>query len=91
LLMNFEIDADDRISGMIIDRDYLRTAEPVTLTGTLSGTTFSASAAGNQYVVNGTFDKAAAPGSLQLNGTLRDNVKSRDVQLSGRMPGCRLN
>ena len=80
-----------RISGTIIDRDYLRTAEPVTLTGTLTGTTFTASASGNQYVVNGTFDKAAAPGSLQLNGTLRDNVKSRDVQLNGRLPGCRLN
>lgn len=91
LLMNFEIDAADRITGTIIDRDYLRTAEPVTLAGTLTGTTFSASAAGNQYVVNGTFDKAAAPGSLQLNGTLRDNVKNRDVQLSGRLPGCRLN
>jgi hypothetical protein len=41
--------------------------------------------------VNGTFDKAAAPGSLQLNGTLRDNVKNRDVQLDGHLPGCRLN
>ena len=91
LLMSFEIGTDDRITGTIIDRDYMRTAEPVTLTGTLAGTTFSASAAANQYVVNGTFDKAAAPGNLQLNGTLRDNVKSRDVQLSGRVPGCRLN
>lgn len=91
LLMNFEVDAADQITGTIIDRDYLRTAEPVALTGTLSGTTFSASAAGNQYVVNGTFDKNAAPSSLQLNGTLRDNVKSRDVQLNGRLPGCRLN
>jgi hypothetical protein len=89
--MSFEIDAGDRITGTLIDRDYLRTAEPVTLTGTLSGTAFAASAAANQYVVNGTFDKAAAPGNLQLNGTLRDNVKSRDVQLGGRVPGCRLN
>ena len=91
LLMNFEIDSADQITGMIIDRDFTGRAEPVTLTGTLSGTTVAASSAGNQYVVNGTFDKAAAPGSLQLNGTLRDNVKNRDVQLSGRLPGCRLN
>lgn len=91
LLMNFEVDADDQVTGTIIDRDYMGRAEPVTLTGTLSGTTFTAASSGNQYVVNGTFDKAAAPQSLQLNGTLRDNVKSRDVALAGRLPGCRLN
>jgi hypothetical protein len=91
LLMTFELDADDRVTGTIIDRDYLRTAEPVPLTGTLTGTALTASAAGNQYVLNGTFDKNAAPGSLQINGTLRDNVKNRDVQLNGRLPGCRLN
>ena len=91
LLMSFEVDANDQVSGTIIDRDYNRTAEPVSLTGTLSGTTLTASSSGNQYVVNGTFDKNAAPGSLQLNGTLRDNVKARDVQLNGRLPGCRLN
>lgn len=91
LLMSFEIDAADHVTGTIIDRDFARTGEPVTLTGTLSGTTVTASSTGNQYVLNGTFDKAGAPQSLQLNGTLRDNVKGRDVQLDGRLPGCRLN
>jgi len=89
--MSFEIDAADQVTGTIIDRDFARTGEPVTLTGTLSGTTLMASSTANQYVVNGTFDKAGAPQSLQLNGTLRDNVKGRDVQLDGRLPGCRLN
>lgn len=91
LLMSFEVDAANQVTGSIVDRDYLRTAEPVALTGSLSGTTFTAASAGNQYVVNGTFDRAAAPGSLALNGTLRDNVKGRDVNLNGRVPGCRLN
>jgi hypothetical protein len=63
----------------------------VTLSGTLSGTTFTASSAGDDYVVNGTFDKAAGSQNLQLDGTLRDNIKNRDVQLGGRLPGCRLN
>lgn len=91
LLMSFEVDASGQITGWVIDRDYMRTAEPVTLTGTLSGTAFSASAAGSQYVVTGTFDRAAAPASLTLTGTMRDNVKGRDVNLTGRMPACRLN
>ena len=91
LLMNFEIDDEDVVTGSIIDRDYDGTAVPVTLSGTLSGTTFTASSAGNDYVVNGTFDKAAGSQNLQLDGTLRDNIKNRDVQLGGRLPGCRLN
>lgn len=91
LLMNFEVDGANQITGSLIARDYMRTAEPVALTGTLSGTSFSASSAGNQYVVNGTFDRSAAPTGLQLTGSMRDNVENRDVNLTGRMPACRLN
>lgn len=92
LLMSFEVDASDRITGTIIDRDFQRTAEPVTLNGTLNGTSFTASSAGDQYVINGTFDRDAPPASRQVTGTLRDNVKGRDINLNNNMlPACRLN
>jgi len=92
LLINLEIDAADRITGSIIDRDYQGRAEPVNVTGTLSGTTFSAAAASNQYVFTATFDKNASGGTYQLTGGLRDNVKSRDINLtSNPLTGCRLN
>jgi hypothetical protein len=92
LLINLEIDAADRITGSIIDRDYQGRAEPVNVTGTLSGTTFSAAAASNQYVFTATFDKNASGGAYQLTGGLRDNVKGRDINLTGNpLTGCRLN
>ncbi|HMN44556.1 MAG TPA: hypothetical protein PKE27_08290 [Povalibacter sp.] len=92
LLINLEIDAADRITGSIIDRDYQGRAEPVAVTGTLSGTTFAAAAAGNQYVFTSTFNKNASSGAYQLTGSLRDNVKGRDIGLnSNPLQGCRLN
>ncbi|HEY6641814.1 hypothetical protein [Povalibacter sp.] len=92
LLINLEIDAADRITGSIIDRDYQGRAEPVTVTGTLTGTAFSAASAGNQYAFNATFDKNAAAGAYRLTGSLRDNIKNRDINLTGSpLTGCRLN
>ncbi len=92
LLINLEIDSADRITGSIIDRDELGRGEPVAVTGTLVGTTFTASATGNQYVFNGTFNKNAAGGNYPLSGSLRDNLKGRDISLNGRpLNGCRLN
>jgi hypothetical protein len=89
LLMSFEVDAANQITGQVIDRDFMRTGDPVALTGTLAGTAFSAAAAGSQYTVTGTFDRNALPTALRLTGTLRDNIKARDVNLS--LSGCRLN
>lgn len=89
LLIALEVDASNQVSGQIIDRDYLRTAEPVAVTGTLSGTTLTAAASGNVYTINGTFN-TANPASLVLTGTLRDNVKARDVNLNN-LQGCKLN
>jgi hypothetical protein len=92
LLINLEIDAADRITGSIIDRDYQGRAEPVIVSGTLTGTTFSAASAGNQYAFTGTFDKNAAAGAHRLTGSLRDNIKNRDINLTGSpLTGCRLN
>lgn len=91
LLIALEVDSANAVTGHIIDRDYLRTAEPVALTGTLSGTTLTATAANNLYTINGTFNTANAA-SLQLTGALRDNVKNRDVTLTGSpLAGCKLN
>lgn len=88
LLVALEVDAANQVTGQIIDRDYLRTAEPVSLTGSLSGTTLTAAAANNLYTINGTFN-TANPAALALSGQLRDNVKGRDVSLS--LPACKLN
>lgn len=91
LLMNFEVDADGHITGSIIDRDFKGTAQPVTLTGTLDGTSFNAASAGNEYSIAGTFDREVPPSALRVTGTLRDNVKSRDINLNDSLPACRLN
>jgi len=89
LIMSFEIDSDQGISGSIIDLDPEGDGVPVALTGTLSGSDFTASAAGGQYSVTGTFDPDATPGNHQLSGTLVDNVKDRDVNL--QLQACKLN
>jgi hypothetical protein len=90
LIMNFEINAANEVTGTVLDLDDERDGVPVTLTGTLSGTAFTAQSSGGQYSVTGTFNTAAAPASRSLTGTLRDNVKNRDVNLNG-LPGCKLN
>ncbi len=89
LVMTFEINAANEVTGSVIDLDDERDGVPVALTGTLNGTAFTASSSGGQYSVTGTFNPAAAPPSRQLAGTLRDNIKARDVNLS--IPGCKLN
>jgi hypothetical protein len=91
LIMQFEINAANEITGSVIDLDdESGDGVPVNLTGTLSGTTFTAQSAGGQYSVNGSFNTAAAPASRALTGTLRDNIKGRDVTLNN-VPGCKLN
>jgi hypothetical protein len=89
LVMNFEINAANEVTGSVIDLDEDRDGVPVTLTGTLAGTAFSANSSGGQYSVTGTFNPASAPASRVMTGTMRDNVKGRDVPLT--LPGCKLN
>jgi hypothetical protein len=89
LVMNFEINAANEVTGSIIDLDDDRDGVPVTLTGSLAGTAFTANSSAGQYSITGTFNSAAAPASRTLSGTLRDNIKGRDVALT--LPGCRLN
>ena len=89
LVMNFEINAANEVTGSVIDLDDDRDGVPVTLTGSLAGTAFTANSSAGQYSVTGTFNPAAAPASRVLSGTLRDNIKGRDVALT--LPGCKLN
>lgn len=90
LFFNFEIDAANQVTGIVVDLDVAGTGEPVEVTGTLAGTSFNVTSANNTFsITNGTFNPAASPGSHQLNGTLRDNRHSRDVPLT--VPACRLN
>lgn len=89
LLVALEVDASNQVTGQIVDRDYLRTGEPVTLTGTLNGTALTAAASGNVYTLSATFN-TSNPASLTFSGTLRDNVKARDVNLNS-LQACRLN
>jgi len=89
LVMSFEINAANEVTGSIIDLDDDRDGVPVTLTGSLAGTAFTANSSAGQYSVTGTFNPAAVPASRALSGTLRDNIKGRDVPLT--LPGCRLN
>jgi hypothetical protein len=89
LVMNFEINVANEVTGSVIDLDADRDGVPVALTGSLAGTAFSANSSAGQYSVTGTFNAAAAPASRVLSGTLRDNVKGRDVPIT--LPGCKLN
>lgn len=89
LIMQFDINAANEVTGSIIDLDDERDGVPVTLTGTLNGTAFTAQSSGGQYSVNGTFNTALTPANRALTGTLRDNIKARDVTLN--VPGCKLN
>jgi hypothetical protein len=89
LIMSFEINAANEVTGSVIDLDDERDGVPATLTGTLAGTAFTAQSSGGQYSVTGTFNTAAAPASRVLTGTLRDNIKNRNVTLD--VPGCKLN
>jgi hypothetical protein len=89
LVMTFEINAANEVSGSIIDLDDDRDGVPITLTGSLAGTAFTANSSAGQYSITGTFNPAAAPASRTLSGTLRDNIKGRDVPLT--LPGCKLN
>ena len=89
LIMSFEVDGNNVVTGSVIDLDDERDGVPISLTGTLAGTTFTANATGGQYTVTGTFNPSAPAASRQLSGTLRDNIKGRDVNL--QLPGCKLN
>ena len=89
LVMTFEINVANEVTGSIIDLDEDRDGVPITMTGTLAGTAFTATSQAGQYSIVGAFNPAAAPASRVLTGTLRDNIKGRDVRL--QVPGCRLN
>lgn len=89
LVMTFEISANNEVTGSIIDLDEDRDGVPIAMTGALAGTAFTANSSAGQYTITGTFNPSAAPASRTLSGTLRDNIKGRDVALS--VPGCRLN
>lgn len=89
LVMTFEINAANEVTGSIIDLDEDRDGVPIALTGMLAGAAFTASSAAGQYSIAGTFNTGATPASRQLTGTLRDNIKGRDVVL--QVPGCKLN
>lgn len=89
LIMSFEINAANEVTGSVIDLDDERDGVPVTLTGTLAGTALTAQSSGGQYSITGTFNPAAAPASRVLTGILRDNVKNRNVNVD--LPGCKLN
>jgi hypothetical protein len=89
LIMQFDVNAANEVTGSVLDLDDERDGVPVTLTGTLAGTAFTAQSSSNQYTVTGTFNTAATPANRALTGTMRDNVKGRDVTLN--VPGCKLN
>ena len=89
LVMTFEINAANEVAGSIIDLDEARDGVPIAMTGALAGTAFTANSWAGQYAITGTFNASAAPASRMLTGTLRDNIKGRDVVL--QVPGCKLN
>jgi hypothetical protein len=89
LVMTFEINAANEVTGSIIDLDEDRDGVPIAMTGALAGTAFTANSSAGQYSITGTFNTAAAPANRILTGTLRDNIKGRDVAL--QVPGCKLN
>lgn len=90
LLVNLEIDANNQVTGIVVDLDVAGNGQPVQVSGTLVGSSLSVTTADNSFsITNGTFDTSAAPGTQVLTGTLRDNRHARDVSLS--VPGCRLN
>ena len=79
LIMQFDIDATNQVAGTIIDLDDEGDGVPVSLTASLNGTAFTAQSSAGQYSVNGTFDTALTAAVRRLTGTLRDNVRGRDV------------
>lgn len=90
LIMSFEIDTGNLVSGSVIDLDIGDgNGVPVTLTGSIADNSITAAASGNRYTLTGTFDRSVAAANLRFVGTLRDSAKSRDVRLNLR--GCRLN
>jgi hypothetical protein len=90
LFVNLEIDADNQVSGIIVDLDVAGNGEPVQVSGTLAGSALNVTTADNSFsITNGTFDTSAPAGTQGLTGTLRDNRHARNVALS--VPGCRLN
>jgi len=89
VIVAFEIDANDIVSGQVIDLDVRGNGQPTALSGSINGTALTANAASNAYRFTGTFDRNAAPQSLVLSGTLQDAAKSRSMSLS--LGGCRLN
>ena len=89
LVMTFEINAANEVTGSIIDLDEDRDGVPVRVDRRTCRTAFTASSAAGQYSITGTFNTSATPASRQLTGTLRDNIKGRDVVL--QVPGCKLN
>lgn len=89
LIMSFEIDAADQVTGQVIDLDPEGNGAPVNLTGALNQTTLTASSANGAFSLNGTFDKSVRPEDLQFSGTLQDTRKARTVSVG--MSACRLN
>ncbi len=89
LIMSFEIDASDQVTGQVIDLDSAGSGVPVSLTGTLNETTLTANAANGAFSLSGTFDKSVHPAQLRFTGTLQDTRKARTVGVN--MSVCRLN
>jgi hypothetical protein len=86
LLIALEVDAANAVTGLILNRDFTGNGVPVTVSGTLVGSTFTATGTG--YSINGTFN-TADPASVRLTGTLVDSAQNRNVNLN--LPGCKLN
>jgi len=90
LIIAFEVDALDQVTGSIIDLDSSRNGQPTALIGALSGTSVTANGPAGTYTFSGTFDRSAAPTALTLSGTLVDARKNRNISVS-LLSGCRLN
>lgn len=86
MLLSFEINAANEVSGAIIDTDLFGTGEPVMVSGSLSGTSVTAN--GGRFSVEGTFDPAAAPTARSMQVTVNDST--RNASFNATLSGCRL-